>query len=298
MNYQDLKRKLITWHESQQVDRTDKLREDFNNATMISGDSCSIYCLRLEKLAEKVFSESPREMEAQLKRKLKSTAPHSLVQQIDIAEGIFSVTDEGSLSWKRLKKLVEQHDRKVISGALIPVKENVEPVTLFSNSQWANRQTHEAENFNRWPEDWYRDSHMDGRRDFFWNTSNQNNRSPPRRGHKGQSAGRETAPTSIPFRPNDQRSPKYGRSPPEMTSRNIIRCRSCNKVGHTERNCWGKQNRCFGCGSYDHWKAKCPLKERTDHFKAEAPRFADKRNRYDSRPLNGGALGRVDGEQS
>lgn len=38
-----------------------------------------------------------------------------------------------------------------------------------------------------------------------------------------------------------------------------MRCRQCGKNGHTERNCWGKQNRCFACGSREHWKLNCPL---------------------------------------
>lgn len=275
-DYGRLKQKLVSWYESQQVDSRDKLRDDFLGAVMNQDDTCAIFCMRLEQLAQQVFKESPQEMEHQLKRKLRGSAPPPLVQQIDTAESIFSITDDGSLSWKRLKKLAEQYDRKQVSVDLVPVVSD--SLSLFSNRKL--RYDHSPDRGGMYDDSW---------------------RPPPARSPDHQRRGRTVfwstdRPSTPPEYVNGQ-DRMQSRGAPERQDRSKLHCRNCEKIGHSERNCWRRQNRCFVCGSDEHWRVNCPIKSGQ---RDNGGRQSGGSNEWYSgqRNLNYHALPRVDREQS
>lgn len=39
-----------------------------------------------------------------------------------------------------------------------------------------------------------------------------------------------------------------------------VKCNFCKKMGHDEKNCWRKTNKCLICGSSDHRVSQCPRK--------------------------------------
>ena len=232
MKYDKLKTKLLLWFQAQTIDRNDKVREKFSQLSMKSGETCAIYCLRVEQMALKAFKDSPREMEHQLKRKLRDTAPSSLIQQIDTAESIFSIAGEEGLTWKRIKKIAEQHDRKKMKGELTNKMEDERVALFYNNPDTARR----IEN----PRKPWESDHLS---------------SPPRQQRVHWSEKRLSPPSG-----NCGEAGQYsGRNQQRRGPIRDMRCRQCGKNGHTERNCWGKQNRCFACGSREHWKLNCPL---------------------------------------
>ena len=236
MKYDKLKAKLLMWFEAQTIDRKDKVRENFSNLSMKPGETCAIYCLRIEQMALKAFKDSPMEMEHQLKKKLRDTAPPNLIYQIDTAESIFSITDVGGLTWRRIKKMAEQHDRKQMKGELIRKTEDEQLSLFYSHTDDKNEVPRKS-----------------------WNSGYP--LSPPRQQRVHWNNEKIPSPPSRYFRRPRQNS---GRMPQQKGSSRVLRCRQCGKSGHTEPNCWGKQNRCFACGSREHWKVNCPL--RTDRF--------------------------------
>lgn len=276
MRYSKLKPRLMKWYGSQLTDLSDTIKENFLSAVRHSGETCAIYCLRLETLATAAFTESPRELERQLKRKLKETVPHALRKQIENAESIFSVTEERSLSWKKVKKLTEQYDKK--AGAeerdrRSAVEENLS--VFLSDSSDRRMQSHRhgdngsPQRRQRQKKHRTRDSRVS------WVNSNATN---PARGDD----------VPLPQRPNNRYRSNSG--PPV--------CNHCKRTGHTEPNCWILHKRCFGCGSPSHLRAQCPGQGERNGRLFQQRDLTEGRERVPEEPLNSNALMRPSPPQS
>jgi len=232
MRYDRLKSKLVAWYVGQSVDQRSKKRRAFRHAAMKTGESSAIYCLRLEKLAKRAFGDSAEEMEYQLKRKFRETVPVNLKQQIDTAESILGVTEDEPLTWKRIKKMAGQYDRKKYDECKGSETEEEQPVALMYSGDELTRGRNYGNGL--------------GENVRFSSTS-------PLKGsyERPKSSDRWESRSSF---QNTQRSSN-------VTRPRRITCENCGKEGHDQRSCWGKQNRCFVCGSLDHWKINCPVSE-------------------------------------
>ena len=110
MRYKKLKPKLLDWFRSERISHRKSKEEEFRAATMHPEDSCVIYCLRLENLAEAAFP-SLKERERNLRRKVRETVPAALSFQIESAQGMRNAFGDGKMSWNNIKKLAESHDK-------------------------------------------------------------------------------------------------------------------------------------------------------------------------------------------
>ncbi|MQM21500.1 hypothetical protein Taro_054542 [Colocasia esculenta] len=87
---------------------------------------------------------------------------------------------------------------------------------------------------------------------------------------KEQTSGAPSKPTngkkrpiSITDWPSQERKPKVFTP---AASNNKPRCKHCDKMGHTAKECWRKEGACLRCGSREHHIPDCPLlKENEKH---------------------------------
>ena len=97
MEYYRLKPKLLQWYNSQKTNDRESARENFLKIRREPDETSMILCLRLERFAMKAFKQ-PDELERNLMCKLMKIAPRTLIQQIENAEGVLSVTGSGGMT--------------------------------------------------------------------------------------------------------------------------------------------------------------------------------------------------------
>lgn len=110
--YAFLKEQLLHWYRSERTNVRSRAESDFRKARMSSGDSFTIYAIRLERLAAKAFPDSLRERDRQLGRKFWKTVPGDF-QRI-LSDGERSLALQGvhsKLDWASMLKLSETEDR-------------------------------------------------------------------------------------------------------------------------------------------------------------------------------------------
>ena len=232
-----LKSKLVSWYDSQLSDLRETHQRKFYDAVMGAEDTCGIYCLHLEQLATKAFKDSPAELEHQLKKKFKETAPRALILQIDNADTIFSITSETNLSWKQWKRLVEQFDRKKSTAKEAVKKEETLPLFMSLDHQSVLPSQNLVEHRRFRSQTFKRKDDRPKSKNVTWK-KDEENKSPQARFSQFQGA---------------RNSPGVARH-----RRTNLICEWCDKTGHSEDRCWAKQKRCLSCGSDEHWMSRCP----------------------------------------
>lgn len=85
MNYCYLKPELLHWYSSERTSARARSENEFRRTKMSSGDSLTVFGMRLERLAAKAFPDSRAERERQLIRKFWKSVPESF--QRVIADG-------------------------------------------------------------------------------------------------------------------------------------------------------------------------------------------------------------------
>lgn len=243
MRYPKLKPKLIYWYDSQKVDRLDAARDSFYKEKMKKEDSCTIYCMRLEQLALSAFGDSPLELEHQLKKRFRETVPDGLLQQIDNAESVLSIVGEENLSWKKMKRLSEQYDRKIRERSC-PSESPGEDLDVFfgGTPEYTWRQKIRSRRTNQ------RVAFATGDSKEELSDLEETSQPNPKKKVGKMGEWKRAVPAEEEYRPR--------------TYRNLRECQFCHRSGHTVENCWRKQKRCFSCGEDDHWQADCPSKRR------------------------------------
>ena len=69
-----------------------------------------------------------------------------------------------------------------------------------------------------------------------------------------------TRETQIRHRSNMDRRMRLGPSRNPNLTMPGVKCNFCKKMGHDEKNCWRRTNKCLICGSSDHQLLQCPRK--------------------------------------
>ena len=244
MKYSKLKIKLLDWFDSQKTNRSDISQAEFARAVMADGDTCSIYCLRLEKLADAAFRDSPREKSRQLERKLKETAPSALVKKLHDAQSILTVTSEEKLTWSKMKRLAEEHDRVASEGLRdtnnTPGKD-LDFSTLFSKLDPLTSTSPPLRNYG-------------GNQTT---AQSQRGRFQRPRVFRG---GQRSSSTGSRFIPRSSVTNQERTSPERIQYQTQGRtpCTWCGRTGHRIDNCWERMGACMACGSDTHKVNECP----------------------------------------
>ena len=250
MRFSRLQTTLEKWYEGQKSDSFDELQRRFSHCQMQEGDTVTIYCLRLESLAQRAFRESSRECERQLIRRFELTAPEKLVRQINDARGLLSVIGQDKLTWDKIKAFAEEFDRRRHSiTEKVQFKPRTEDISLF---------TTQVDTKNTLPERYKERDYSSYKRGGFSNQRFAVNRSNNGRGfhHQPQEQrgyshprGRHPAGSRGIRRPagNAMRRPQTGRP----------HCSWSGRTGHEIDQCWERQGACMACGDRSHSASDC-----------------------------------------
>jgi hypothetical protein len=219
IKYKDLKPKLVEWYQSERISLKQRRRGEFQKSVMRPDETCTIYCLRMEKLAGQAFPDDVRERERNLSKKFRETAPKALLAQIDNAQGLLTAYSNARMTWKVLKSFAETYDRqRKLRSAIPEVAEDEEVAMYFSNF-----------------------------------TPKPQARTPPKTVPSRGQTGRPY-PTQV-YRNGGGGSPSHSRG---SSHRLQGPCNYCGRAGHSDSSCWLKQNACLSCGDKMHFSRNCP----------------------------------------
>lgn len=249
MKYDRLKNKLLRWYDAQRVDLGEAAHENFHRERMRSTDTCLIYCLRLQQMANCIFKDSKAERDSQLRRKLMKTAPDSFCKQVENAESVLSIVGDGELSWGRLKRLAETHDRKIHEFNRRDPKAK-EDKLLFFGAIEGEVKSHSRRSRRRRARVSFANELTSPEQDL---TANQG----PRKkdgAHHSQSRSYRGRGAFSRGRNRSFRGWGVSTRGGTLTAQS---CRYCGKTNHTLENCWIRQGFCIGCGGVDHWIRDC-----------------------------------------
>jgi hypothetical protein len=223
VKYRNMKRKLLEWYQSERTSRKSVRRDEFHQSMMRPDETCTIYCLRLEKLAEQAFADDFKERERNLCKKFRETAPKMLLTQIENAQGLITAYSDAKVTWKVIKSFSETYDRqskqRKLRGTATDGPEDEEVAMYFSNF-----------------------------------TPKQPTRTP-------QQASPPKGQTGRPFRTQVYRNGQSGGSPGKsrFSPRRLQgACNYCGRTGHGDATCWLKQGACLSCGDKTHFSRSCP----------------------------------------
>ena len=113
MGYPKVRQKLDAWYRTQRTNTRGQAETEFGRARMRTGDTLSIYALRLERIAEKAYPDE-QENERQLVRKFRKTVPPYFRKALDYAErNLVLIGKDRRLRWKQIVSLAEAEDKKL-----------------------------------------------------------------------------------------------------------------------------------------------------------------------------------------
>ena len=207
---------------------------------MAEGDSVTIFCLKLERLARRAYPESRSEQEWNLCNKAKSTFPPSLVDKINNAQGLAEAFGGKKITWHMIKKLAENHDKvsRSIGVSQLSRKLDLEEAKRRDGAENPLYSVSHEEPYQhvaaRFPTiQGVRRSESNNTHNTEWETG----------------ARRKTQ-----FYRNSATSPpKY----PGGRLNIQARCGWCNKTGHDQSTCWMKNGACLLCGDKSHYLRDC-----------------------------------------
>lgn len=247
MKYSKMKPKLLAWYKTEGSGSRRHSEAEFERAKMLSGDTLMIYVLRLERLAREAFTESKKNQERQLCKKIWSSAPQSFYKVLAEGERGKGLMRQGKkLDFKDILRLAEaedrqrKYDRNIHADTIQEVEDNSiwysRPETQYGYSPDQQRSpsvTHydTAAGYGRGS---YRNVYVNSN---YKQPSDQNRRASP--------------PPDF----NTVRMPANAR--PSQYPRNSMVCNWCGRCGHLENMCCLKSGACLICGSSKHTKENC-----------------------------------------
>lgn len=242
--YKEVCRELLDIYNSERLSTKEESYRKFQQIVVLPADSMKMYTLRLEHAAQKAFPDVA-EMERQLCRKLKETAPHAFQILLAAARSTLSMLGERKMSWQRMKLVADDFDRQTRE---VVVQRDLSPVWADQGQILYSRP--DPVGFVR---------------------NNMNERRTNEREPNKPSANLSSAPANQDFgygtrdfyrqrgaRPREQSMNRGTRPPSPRDGSNGLFCDWCGRQGHSEELCWKKKGLCFLCGGSGHRKDTCP----------------------------------------
>ena len=243
IKYPKLKEKLLSWYSSEKIDSRQAKLGKFMACQMMRDDSFTIYCIRLEQLAELAFPDNPQDRDRQLCRRFRQTVPPHFIAQLDFAQTTLSIVGDCRMDWVQIKKIAETLDKRVHEQKV--------------DEQYFSEDADLAICLNRY-------GGMEDPHDYQTRGGRYSPPMPSRVFSKKRDVsfadGRQRSGGS-PGRDNTIPSRRAGKS-----------CYWCGRAGHIEKDCWRKTGKCLACGDPDHTVSGCPRRRDTPNSDAVAMR--------------------------
>ena len=102
LGYFLVKDKLLNWYDSQKYVQKHKKKCEFYNAKLKDGESLTLYCMRLEVLADLAYPNDKSKAFKKLKKHILTTMPVAFVESFAEREEIKSFIDSGKMSWENI----------------------------------------------------------------------------------------------------------------------------------------------------------------------------------------------------
>lgn len=217
LEYPKVRRKLLSWYSGERISSKQSAEAEFERTIMRTGESYTIYALRLEHLASRAFHSSSRERKRRLCRKFWSSTPQAFVRVLAERRRNFSYSSrKKTLSWSAIKRVAETEDRFS--------KNLPEAVSGHSDVEvWYSR-----------PGEGRQEPSSQRRRVRYTDEADIS--------HGGVVYPINHAGGSVAVAPRSPERPI---------------CNWCGRRGHGVDNCWEKAGLCTLCGSDKHVKQSC-----------------------------------------
>ena len=95
VKYSEIEIGLVKWYKKQQVGKQHVRRAELRSATMNSGETFTLYCMRLQELAVRAFPGDEYEAAKELKRRVLATVPQWFVICIEKREEMKRMLKKG-----------------------------------------------------------------------------------------------------------------------------------------------------------------------------------------------------------
>lgn len=279
LKFSAIKPALLEWYHKERPSSQLRHESEFSNARMQSGETLTIFAMRLERLAEKVFRDD-YERERRLCRKFWESVPSYFATVLSESErNLALTTNRRKLSWSTMKRVAEAEDRRSkihirkrdpSTDLEVWCSRSPEPRGNFPTGDARGHETlneklvrfSSDEGLNESPAS-QAPSHEStypnrggGRRynQVFTNSARAGSHAGAMRGSgKANYVGTQSSGAVLGSQPGFQAQDRL--SP--RTARPASECNWCGRVGHLEYDCWRKHGRCHFCGSQDHAKEDC-----------------------------------------
>ena len=113
LGYKTMKHELLAWHREQQVGRSYKLKAKLRKAEMRASDTYTLYCMRLQKFAQRAYAHNSKEGARELRQKLLSSMPTPFVELVDNRIETKKITNpHAKLTWDDILAVARSEDKK------------------------------------------------------------------------------------------------------------------------------------------------------------------------------------------
>jgi len=282
-NYDVMKKNLLEWYDQTRGVREVCLQKRFDDMEYNEKESLFLYCTRLERAFKRAYPGVKVEDSRILKEKFIATIPRAARKVVK--QKLLNCDFNGKkVDWNDVRSGAMIYDNMRESKNTTDEKDDTEEIVIDIGREVRTEQPcYDARTFvgNAYKQRNYGgDSveNVDGiarGRPAEYNVYNNNRGWQQRNGDYGNDVN------------GGQRGSTFRRVPPAIRGTTVI-CSYCQRMGHLKRDCrkWLYRNRCFGCGSTEHFVRDCrrDRRERFDRSRSLEPQSRNfDRNRGDGR---------------
>lgn len=229
--YAHLKNALLKWWDFEAQRKKEQATQDFMLATMESGESITMFALRLEQLAGRAFPGVCMRQHDSLRNAFLHSLPPEVEQRTtDYVIGLEGASGE-MIEFDQLVRVANKHYTKLVANGAITLGSEPEVVDISQVSAYVR------------PAGWGEVVRRASRRPALPSSSSPSTiQESPRDGQKGGRSGRNNL------------SPKRlgGRS-----GKSPLMCDFCGKTNHEIDNCYAYHGLCSYCRQPGHNRAEC-----------------------------------------
>ena len=112
IKYPEMKQSLLQYDKANEYGKINENRQNFNCASMKSGESFTLYCMRLRRMAQIAYPKNMRGYLKKFKKKLIQSVPLSFVKKLEMKEELKVMLKQGKkINWNEIMDIAEMQDK-------------------------------------------------------------------------------------------------------------------------------------------------------------------------------------------